>query len=213
MRQRRRSRIGFVVLAFFPLGALAYASPAPPAPITSPGPPVPYGHSASCQVMLKTSVPRQRYGSVAQEIAATYGGQVTGELARGFRIMIPENQLTQLEQDPRIESVKVIFYAYRQRPPPGFACKDDGECPIGERCGFQGNEGSLCIVPSQRPRADCVWPPGGGPCGCDGLPVERMCDARTGGLYTSRPGCGSGMFCPAMCTNERPCQPDSGLTC
>lgn len=205
----RRSRSGFVVLALLPLGALAYASPAPPAPITSPGPPVPYGHSASCQVILKASVPRQLYGSVAQEIAATYGGQVTGELARGFRITIPENQLTQLEQDPRIESVKVIFYAYRQRPPPGFACKSDADCATGERCGFQGNEGSLCIVPRA---GACVITPGGS-CGCDGLPVERMCDARTGGVYTSRPACGLGTFCPAMCTDEQPCQPDSGLTC
>jgi len=181
----RRSRSGLVALALLPLAALAYASPAPPASNTSPGPPVPYGHSASCEVILKASVPHQLLGSVAQEIAATYGGQVTGELANGFRITIPENQVAQLEQDPRIESVKVIFYAYRQRPPPGFACKNDADCPSGERCGFQGNEESLCILPSQRPLADCVWPPGGGLCGCDGLPVERMCEQEQVG-YTRR---------------------------
>jgi hypothetical protein len=89
---------------------------------------------------------------------------------------------------------------------PSLACTIDAECPSGQRCGFQGKLISKCIVDSHS--AACIPP--GGSCGCDGRPVERICDAGTRTVYTSAPACFVGP-CPKMCNDKISCPPS--LTC
>src|ERR1700686_3708499 len=89
---------------------------------------------------------------------------------------------------------------------PSLACTADAECPSGQRCGFRGKLISGCIVDSHS--AACIPP--GGSCGCDGRPVERICDAGTGMVYTSAPACFVGP-CPKMCSDTISCPPS--LTC
>jgi hypothetical protein len=89
---------------------------------------------------------------------------------------------------------------------PSLACTSDAECPSAERCGFQGKSSSRCIVDNHTP--SCI--PAGGSCGCDGQPVERICDAKTGLLFTSRPACFLGP-CPKPCSDSSQCP--SSLTC
>lgn len=65
------------------------------------------------------------------------------------------------------------------------SCTKDSQCPSGQRCGFTGGCESKgkCIVPSKTNH--CIDP--GGRCGCDGRPVDIVCEVGSRTAYTSAP--------------------------
>lgn len=88
------------------------------------------------------------------------------------------------------------------------SCTRDSQCPSGQRCGFTGGceiKGK-CIVPSKT--AHCIDP--GGRCGCDGRPVDILCEVGSRTAYTSAPVNAVGP-CPRPCTEDLGCAP--GLLC
>ena len=88
------------------------------------------------------------------------------------------------------------------------SCKQDSECPSGQRCGFTGGCESKgkCIVPSRD--SHCIDP--GGRCGCDGRPVDIFCAVGSRTEYASPPTNAVGP-CPKTCSEHLEC--GSGLVC
>jgi hypothetical protein len=88
------------------------------------------------------------------------------------------------------------------------SCKEDSQCPSGQRCGFTpGCESKgRCVIPSGN--APCIDP--GGRCGCDGRPVDIFCAVGSRTEFTSAPVDSVGP-CPRSCTKEVGC--GSRLVC
>ena len=82
------------------------------------------------------------------------------------------------------------------------SCKNDSECPSGQRCGFTGDEErGTCIVE----RAGACFDPGGR-CGCDGQPVDLFCGKGSSTEFASAPVCFVG-GCPIPCSDGSGCPP------
>jgi hypothetical protein len=101
----------------------AFDSPALPVAPGSGNFPIPHGNNTFYQVRLKASLSistdrradHRLLDSTAQQIAATYGGHVIYEGERYFNMTMPESQVGQLKQDPRVESANAA-HAYKAAP-------------------------------------------------------------------------------------------------
>ena len=82
----------------------------------------------------------------------------------------------------------------------GARCKNNSECPSGQRCGFTGaDERGICVVPTATALVDP-----GGRCGCDGQPVDLFGGDGSTTPFASAPVCFVGP-CPIDCSEDREC--------